>query len=178
MCASAACTFTGRDLVDGAAPAVDAAPPGDAPDGPGGVDGDVPPDAALPPDAFGCPASYTERVPGSCYRLVTTGRTWDAAEADCEAAGAHLAVVDDPTENAFVSTNQWIGATENVTPGTFVWVTGAALGFTGWATGEPGAAGGASCVEARTDGWHDDNGPELKPYACEYDGVAADPAAY
>src|SRR5689334_4622198 len=151
VCACAACTYTGRDLLDGAPPPVGDAPRlSDAPDASNPPDGEPPPDATLAPDSSSCPSTYTERVPGSCYRLVTTARTWDAAEADCETAGAHLAVVDDSTENGFVSTGQWIGASENVTPGTFVWVTGAPLGFTGWAPGEPGAAGGASCIEART----------------------------
>jgi len=141
----------------------------------------------LPPDGptagsdgapFACPTGYQLRVAGSCLRVVASAVTWDVAEADCESAGAHLVVVDDADEDLSVPDNVWIGFTELVTPGTFQWVTGIDNGFRGFASGEPGSVGGASCVEARADGWHDDNCPESKNYACEYDGHAADPARF
>jgi hypothetical protein len=148
---------------------------------------DAPPGTAdaLPVDApplvdagFDCPSRYTLRVAGSCLRDVTTPATWDAAEADCETAGAHLVIVDDATENAAITGGRWIGYSERVTAGTFKWVTGVPTAFEGWAVSEPGSIGGASCVEARADGWHDDNCPEAKAYTCEFDGRAADPATF
>jgi len=135
-------------------------------------------DSEIDAPPFACPSGYTLRADHSCYRAVNTARTWDAAEADCETAGAHLAVVDDLTEDGAVPDNVWIGYTELITPGTFKWVTGVAATYTGFAAGEPGSVGGASCVEARADGWHDDNCPEAKNYVCEFDGRAADPSAF
>jgi hypothetical protein len=135
-------------------------------------------DSGVDAPPFACPAGYLLRVPGSCHRAVLTPTTWDLAEADCELAGAHLAVIDDATEDASLPDNVWIGITERVTAGTFLWVTGVPVGYVGWATGEPGSLGGASCAEARPDGWHDDNCPEAKAYVCEFDGTAANPATY
>jgi hypothetical protein len=176
---SVSCAYHARDLERDAGALPDAA----AVDAdPGAPDAPPPPIDGLPdasaPDAASCPSGYTERVPGSCYRFDDTPRTWQDAEADCETAGAHLAVVDSSEEDTYVTGNRWIGFTEIVTPGTFVWVTGATITHTGWASGEPGAVGGASCVESRSDGWHDDNCPELKPYACEHDGTPADPSQF
>jgi hypothetical protein len=162
-----ACSFEPRGVPDGA--------PGNTP-----ADASIGTPDAQPADdatAFACPAEYTLRVEGSCHRTVATLVTWDLAEADCETAGAHLVVVDDVAE-AVLPDNVWIGYTEIVTPGTFRWVTGAAVTFEGWASTEPGSIGGASCVEARADGWHDDNCPEAKAYVCEYDGRSADPAQF
>jgi hypothetical protein len=152
------------------------APPGEvadaAADAPPGA-----PDATPAPDAFACPSGYTLRAPGSCHRYVMIPVPWGVAEADCEGAGAHLVVIDDVTEDGEVPNNVWIGFTENITPGMFRWVTGAAVTFTGWATGEP-VAGGSTCTEARGDGWHDDGCVEAKFYVCEYDGVPADPTQF
>ncbi len=127
---------------------------------------------------FACPSGFTLRAPLSCHRPSTTSVAWRDAEVACESDGAHLVVVDDSAEDVALPANVWIGASELVIPGTFKWVTGVASAFTRWAPTEPGAVGGASCVEARPDGWHDDNCPELKAYVCEYDGRAADPAQF
>jgi len=180
----AGCSFSGRAADPEGTGGLDAAPgaadarPGSADAAPGSPD--APPGS---PDAAEviCPGGFTLRVPGSCYRFEGTAQTWQDAETSCEAAGAHLAVIDDAAEQTFIaSSSVWIGASEIITPGTFRWVTGVSPGFTAWASGEPGSVGGASCVEARAapDGWHDDNCPEAKPYACEYDGLAADPSQF
>jgi hypothetical protein len=137
-------------------------------------------DAATVPDAVECPPGYTSNAFGTCYRLVATPRTWQAAEVECEATGGHLVVVDDATENAVLPTSieHWIGFSETVTAGAFLWVTGAGVSsFTGWAPTQP-APGGGACATTRPDGWHDDTCSELKRYLCEADGRPADGAAW
>jgi hypothetical protein len=136
----------------------------------------APPDTGPPP----CPTGYSRSLSGSssCYRIVATGRTWQQAETDCESAGAHLIVVNDAAEDAFVPPRHWMGYSETVSDGDWVWVTGTTdSGYTGWASGEP-AFGGAACAVQRTDGWHDDNDYENKSYVCEHDGVMADGSAW
>jgi flagellin len=86
------------------------------------------------------------------YSLVSTGSdiTWSAANAAAEAAGGHLATITSPGEQSFlaaqlggtVSEAAWIGATDEVTEGTFEWVTGEAFLYNNWNTGEPNDAGG------------------------------------
>lgn len=147
-----------------AGPTVDAAP--------GAPDANVP-DAAL------CPPDYLESSNGSCYRIVSTPATWTEAEADCEddASGAHLIVVDDASEDAMVASYHWIGYTERVTDGVFLWVNGSLGAYPGFAIGEP-VSGGAACTVTRPDGWHDDNCTENKVYVCEFDGMPAIAATY
>ena len=135
------------------------------------------PDAAKP-DALSCPTGYTKTSTG-CRKTVTAAADWLTAEKDCEndSPGAHLVVVDNATENGALPNNVWIGLSERVTAGVFLTVTGMPQGYTAYAPGEP-IAGGAQCIEKRSDGWHDDNCYEQKSYVCEHDGVPASPSAY
>ncbi len=158
-------------------------PDGAAPDGAmmdGGVADTAPPDTR-PPDATpACPSGYDRSLGASrsCYRIVSTTRTWQDAERDCESDGAHLIVVNDSVEDDFVPDYHWMGFSETVTDGDWRWVTGSRnSGYLGWAGGEP-AYGGAACAVQRPDGWHDDNDYESKAYVCEHDGDAADAAAW
>ncbi len=126
------------------------------------------------PDAKSCPTDYIENANGSCYRTVSSTATWTVAEADCEddASGAHLIVIDSASEDAMVANFHWIGYTERVSDGEFLWVNGSLGEYPGFASGEP-VSGGAACVVTRSDGWHDDNCGESKVYVCEYDGMPA-----
>lgn len=126
-----------------------------------------------------CPTGYLANVNGSCYRFVTAAATWMLAEADCEddASGAHLIVVDDATENAMLPPFHWIGYSEIVTAGVFLWVNGSTAAYAGFAASDP-VIGGAQCVVTRPDGWHDVNCGGLKSYVCEFDGIPADPTTY
>ena len=89
------------------------------------------------------------------YILVTTAKTWDAAEADAVAKGGHLVQIDDAAENTLilakitgkVSTTApdgggaryvWIGGKETATEGTYAWVGGTTF----WAGGSGGTAQG------------------------------------
>ena len=136
------------------------------------------PDAAI--DAMFCPPGYAPRTDQSCHRMSNGPKEWPVAEADCETAGAHLVVVDDPAELfALPAIDLWVGLSERTLPGTFLWVTDQAITEDPpWATGEPSAPGGASCVTYRSDGFHDDQCGDNKPYVCEFDGTPADPGNF
>lgn len=136
-----------------------------------------------------CPESYTTLSEGltSRYRVVMPGVPWLAAQLDCEADGAHLAVVDDELENAWLSSvaeaavtdspssNQllWLGMGDHNVEGDFHWVTGARLGLTLWAADEPNSKRGIEdCVEMRASGeWNDDRCNAKLAYVCECDGA-------
>jgi hypothetical protein len=130
--------------------------------------------------ALVCPVGYAVSPAGGCYRIVANPLTWQQAEADCEndAVGAHLIVVDDVDEDAMLPDSHWIGYSENVTAGVFLWVTNSSGAYTGFDLGEPVAGGNGLCVVTRPNGWHDDNCGELKAYVCEFDGIPADPATF
>lgn len=87
------------------------------------------------------------------YILVTTARTWDAAEADAIAKGGHLVQINDAVENALILSKitgkvstiasdggnaryVWTGGRETTTEGTYEW----AGGTTFWAGGSGGSA--------------------------------------
>ena len=87
------------------------------------------------------------------YILVTTARTWDAAEADAVAKGGHLAQINDATESTLILSKimgkvtttapdgggakyVWIGGKEAATEGTYAWIGG----NTFWAGGSGGSA--------------------------------------
>ena len=140
-------------------------------------------------DASGlCPSGYTS-ASGSCYRSVLdTMITWLEAEADCEsdAFGAHLVVIDNDAERELVYAmipaaldDPHVGASDLVSEGTFVTVTGQAL-FPAWAVGEPD--GDQDCIKLTrvgTSGWlKDSDCAGVEEYVCEYDGTPVDPAAY
>jgi len=140
----------------------------------------TPSDSRRPDMGLSCPSSYSMNVVGTCYRIVTSPRLdWQDAERACEADGAHLVVVNDAAEDALVPDLHWIGYSETVTEGTFLWVTGAgASSYVVWGGTDPDRLADAYCVVQRPDDWHDDNCYETKPYVCEFDGRAADPAAW
>jgi hypothetical protein len=126
-------------------------------------------------------------VPGllSRYREVTQGLPWVEAERDCELDGAHLIVIDDEVENAWLatvaagvvtndsSTHQlvWIGAGDSGSEGSFDWVTGGAVPTTFWSVDEPNSLyDDEDCVEARASGgWNDDRCNAPLAYVCECD---------
>jgi len=89
---------------------------------------------------------------GNIYELISTTLSWTDAKSAAEAAvflgeNGHLVTITSADENAFVEglvpDNQrvWIGLTDEVTEGTFQWVTGEPVIYTNWGPGEPNDAG-------------------------------------
>lgn len=93
---------------------------------------------------------------GHVYEYVPTPGTWTAARDAALArtfrgVAGHLVTITSAFENGIVSAFRfnndlrgWIGLTDEVTEGSFQWVTGELLGYTNWwtANGEPNNQGG------------------------------------
>lgn len=71
---------------------------------------------------------------------------WTDASADAQSRGGYLATLTSEAENIFLTAltltaqgylEAWIGLTDELDEGTFVWVTGEALNYKNWAPGEP-----------------------------------------
>jgi len=129
-----------------------------------------------------CPPDWTELSNGHCYRLFTDSLTWAAAEADCASFGAgfHLATLTTLTEVEEVaaltnSDDQWIGANDLASEGSFLWVTGEPFTWAPytapWEPDNPDNSGDDEhCVELKgTDAQiNDDDCDATNERVCEY----------
>ena len=90
---------------------------------------------------------------GHCYYLLSS-RPWSDARAAAQACGADLVVIDDAAENEFVRSHFaapygsiWMGMTDEVEEGAWVWVDGrtpADVGYSNWNEGEPNGSGNSA----------------------------------
>ena len=138
-----------------------------------GTDGAA--DSALPADAvaFG----------GHHYELVdeVEALSWSGAKRSCEERGAHLAVVTDADEAAFIAAlcdgrYMFLGASDAGTEGEWRWVDGSAWDYTNWMAGQPNDYSGAEDYLATYDdgAWVDvdakgDDFWMPTGYICEWD---------
>ncbi len=90
---------------------------------------------------------------GHHYELISTTLSWTDAKSEAEASifqgvNGHLVTITSGSEDAFVEglvtddKRVWIGLTDEVSEGTFEWVTGEPVTYTNWLTGEPNDANG------------------------------------
>lgn len=113
----------------------------------------------------------------SKYDLYLKNTTWKEAKAFCESKGGHLVTITSAEENDALAplrqktnalntlsnsqeTHLWIGATDEVTEGTWKWVTGEPFSYANWETGEPNnGSGGEDYAETFIKGtWNDNSG--------------------
>jgi hypothetical protein len=100
--------------------------------------------------------------------------TWANAKAACEAIGAHLLVIGDVGENAEMTQElsgvYWIGYTDAVQDGAFVWVNGSPSTYHRFPGGTVPSDTEDDCAALQDDGvWDDSECDSTNPYACECD---------
>nr|XP_060613787.1 brevican core protein isoform X1 [Anolis sagrei ordinatus] len=104
-----------------------------------------------------------EAFQGSCYRHFPRRRSWEEAEAQCRAQGAHLASIATPEEQDFLNSRapterykeyQWIGLNDRTIEGDFQWSDGSPLLYENWHPGQPDSyfLSGENCAVIV---WHD-----------------------
>src|SRR5579862_4024442 len=124
------------------------------------------------------PASITS-FKGHDYSYFNTATNWAAANNNCSALGGHLVSITSAAENQFVYnlgglTPAWIGFTDSVTEGTFLWVNGDAVTYTNWQAGYPNGGVAANDAQFSATGsgtWVDAAGTASLPYVCEFDST-------
>jgi hypothetical protein len=135
-------------------------------------------DGALPggDGANGDGGNCAGKVVGTtCYERMNAMVDWNGARSGCGSA-AHLAIVRDAaTQQALgsllnLSENGWIGGTDQMTEGTFLWIDGSAVMFTAWLFSQPDNQNNSDCILTANDGqlgWDDAVCTELHHYFCE-----------
>ena len=90
---------------------------------------------------------------GSCYKLITKPETWSNADAKCISLGAQLIKIESAFENDFLtqtffkgtSEAYWIGLSDQVHEGKWIWTDGSSLGaadYNHWGKNNPNNYGG------------------------------------
>ncbi len=104
---------------------------------------------------------YAVTYVGHDYQLTSPGLTWLQAEAEAVAAGGHLVTINSEAEEDWLlanfNTRFWIGFTDQAVEGTFAWISGEAITYTNWNSGEPNNAGGSEDYTEMTNlsNWND-----------------------
>ena len=137
------------------------------------------PFGCVDPTQYGCDFSSIRtafnnagciEIPGcsddcSLYFLNPQSMTGSQAQAFAQTLGANLVSIQSAAENSCIisSLNSmgqsgviWIGFSDEITEGTFIWYDQSPVTYTNWAPGEPNQAGNEDCVQIYADGsWND-----------------------
>ena len=115
------------------------------------------------------------------YLTVLELMRWGDAAAYAESIGGHLVTIEDDAENRFLldlakergsSQNFWIGLSDQVQEGIFLWVTGESSIYSNWNTGEPNNAGNEDYVMMDYDAsyaWNDVPVGDASPFIVEFE---------
>jgi hypothetical protein len=112
---------------------------------------------------------------GHSYYRSTGSATWTTARSNCSNMGGHLVTITTSGEQSFIFNlwpSGWIGLTDEVTEGTWKWVTGETYSYTNWNSGEPNNAGNEDYVQFVSGGrWNDLPNNVSLPYVLEFEYI-------
>ena len=110
---------------------------------------------------------------GHSYYRSTGSATWTTARTNCSNMGGHLVAITTSGEQSFLFglwPSGWIGLTDEVTEGTWRWVTGETYSYKNWNSGEPNNSGNEDYVQFVSNGrWNDLNNNSSLPYVLEFE---------
>ena len=112
---------------------------------------------------------------GHSYYRSTGIATWTTARSNCSSMGGYLVTITSSGEQNFLYglwPSGWIGLTDEVTEGTWKWVTGETYSYSNWNSGEPNNSGNEDYVQFVSNGkWNDLNNNNNLPYVIEFDYI-------
>ena len=112
---------------------------------------------------------------GHSYYRSTGIATWTTARSNCSSMGGYLVTITSSGEQNFLYglwPSGWIGLTDEVTEGTWKWVTGETYSYSNWNSGEPNNSGNEDYVQFVSNGkWNDLNNNNSLPYVIEFDYI-------
>lgn len=115
----------------------------------------------------------------SCYFVSSVSKNWTLSRQECIDEGADLVVIDSLEEQEFLNMlmhkgqNVWIGLTDSLQEGTWMWVDGSNVTTKFWQPGQPNSYNGnQDCGEnlQKTPGvgqWNDDGCFAVQNWICE-----------
>jgi len=110
---------------------------------------------------------------GHSYYRSTGTATWTAARTNCSNMGGHLVTITTSGEQSFIYRlwpSGWIGLTDEVTEGTWRWVTGETYSYKNWNNGEPNNSNNEDYVQFVSNGrWNDLPNNVSLPYVLEFE---------
>jgi hypothetical protein len=110
---------------------------------------------------------------GHSYYRSTGSAVWTTARTNCSNMGGHLVTITSSGEQNFLYSlwpSGWIGLTDEVTEGTWRWVTGETYSYSNWNSGEPNNAGNEDYVQFVSNGrWNDLPNNYSLPYVLEFE---------
>jgi hypothetical protein len=110
---------------------------------------------------------------GHSYYRSTGTAVWTTARTNCSNMGGHLVTITTSGEQNFIYglwPSGWIGLTDEVTEGTWRWVTGETYSYKNWNSGEPNNAGNEDYVQFVSNGkWNDLNNNSSLAYVLEFE---------
>jgi hypothetical protein len=110
---------------------------------------------------------------GHSYYRSTGSATWTTARTNCSNMGGHLVTITSSGEQNFLYAlwpSGWIGLTDEVTEGTWRWVTGETYSYKNWNSGEPNNSGNEDYVQFVSNGrWNDLNNNNNLAYVLEFE---------
>ncbi len=124
------------------------------------------------------------------YLYFGNGTTWQNAVNRCQTLGGYLVSVETASENDFVyklssGGNTWLGATDEIQEGSWVWTSGQPFDFKYWDEGEPNNCcpsqycGGEACTpehylsfSGHGKTWNDMPRSSTVPFICEWEPVS------
>lgn len=130
-------------------------------------------------DLMPAPVDVGECMPVRGYSFCLNRRSWTSAREDCGRQGGRLAILETLEENTLTSslaigfTNRsfWVGASDRITEGEWLWTDGSTIAYDPWHAGEPNdAGGGEDCAHHnwRNRQWNDARCGRRDPYFCEF----------
>ncbi|OWF39554.1 C-type lectin domain family 10 member A-like [Mizuhopecten yessoensis] len=134
-----------------------------------------------------CPNGWTLHN-DSCYFFYMFRQTWDDARTTCERFGGHLVAIETMEEDDFVKgfidmskaksglnmdKYTWLGATDHLSEGVWLWVTGEKVALQDWRGGHVehadsnGQPGVEDCMDYSFGAWNDNSCAATLPCLCE-----------
>jgi hypothetical protein len=137
------------------------------------------------PTVVDCGSDEVTAQDGACYFIDSAALTWAEARTSCQARGSgwDLVTIGSTTQNDLVASSTgfeaWLGATDAVDEGRWLWVdedapffevdVASTTGFANWSDGEPNDYDGSDCLRILTTGeWADWPCDSTRGFVCSH----------